>query len=213
MNADGSNQVNLTNNSTTVFSPAWSPDGAHIAYEVRLEGDDGFTFEIYVMNADGSEQRNLTNHPASDRHPTWSPDGSHIAFDTDRDGDFHQIYVMNTDGSDQTSLTNYSTNWSPSWSPDGARIVYQFNVEIFVMNADGSGSTRAGSKENYWKLDPDWSPDGTHIVFTRFDDTNQDGYVDNWQDAGDIYMMNIDGRDETRLTIDPATDESPCWGP
>ena len=57
MNADGSGQSNLTQNSRTDASPRWSPDGKRIAFV--SERDDGNS-EIYVMNADGSFPTNLT---------------------------------------------------------------------------------------------------------------------------------------------------------
>jgi Tol biopolymer transport system component len=69
MNADGSGQTNLTNNSAWDASPNWSPDGTRIAFE--SDRDDNW--EIYVMNADGSDQTNLTNNSAYDTSPAWSP--------------------------------------------------------------------------------------------------------------------------------------------
>ena len=67
IDADGSNQVNLTNNPAHDMVPTWSPDGERIAFDSNRDGND----EIYVMNADGSNQINLTNNPASDRDPDW----------------------------------------------------------------------------------------------------------------------------------------------
>jgi TolB protein len=72
MNADGSDLTNLTNNSAWDFEPAWSPDGAKIAFTSDRDGDDNW--EIYVMNADGSNQTNLTNNSAWDFGPAWSPE-------------------------------------------------------------------------------------------------------------------------------------------
>jgi hypothetical protein len=64
MNADGSGQTRLTNNSGG-DSPDWSPDGTKIAFSSR--GDR----EIYVMNADGSGQTRLTNNDVDDFQPDW----------------------------------------------------------------------------------------------------------------------------------------------
>jgi Tol biopolymer transport system component len=57
MDADGSNQTRLTNNSADDSSPAWSPDGARIVFVSNRDGN----FLIYTMNANGSSQTRLTN--------------------------------------------------------------------------------------------------------------------------------------------------------
>ena len=61
MHADGSGQVNLTNNRAADQLPAWSPDGGHISFQSFRDGDG----QIYVMEADGLGQANLTNNPGS----------------------------------------------------------------------------------------------------------------------------------------------------
>jgi Tol biopolymer transport system component len=84
MNADGSDQNRLTSSGTTdrdpnritsnisgdsARDPAWSSDGAKIAFTTTRDGNP----EIYVMNADGSDQTRLTNTLADDIWPAWSP--------------------------------------------------------------------------------------------------------------------------------------------
>ena len=69
MNADGSNQVRLTNNQSAEVKHSWSPDGSKIAFTTKRDGNG----EIYVMNADGSNPINITNSPALDGEPSWSP--------------------------------------------------------------------------------------------------------------------------------------------
>jgi Tol biopolymer transport system component len=123
MNADGSNQINLTNNPGFDSQPAWSPDGARIAF-TRVPSDtvaDPLAEpDIYVMNADGSNQIRLTNNAAADSDPAWSPDGTRIAFLSDRHGNGGgntEIYVMNADGGSPTRLTNNldAGNGRPAW--------------------------------------------------------------------------------------------------
>ena len=69
MNADGSNQTNLTNNPAYDGTMAWSPDSSRIAFVSNRDGNS----EIYVMNADGSGITNLTNNPANDVRLVWLP--------------------------------------------------------------------------------------------------------------------------------------------
>lgn len=68
-NADGTGRARLTNDPAGDTDPAWSPDGAPLAFVSYRDGNA----EIYVMNADGSGQTNLTNSQANDWDPAWSP--------------------------------------------------------------------------------------------------------------------------------------------
>jgi dipeptidyl aminopeptidase/acylaminoacyl peptidase len=113
-------EFQLTDSSADDLAPAWSPDGARIAFETLRDGNN----EIYVMNHDGSEQVNLTQNLSPDHAPAWSPDGTRIAFESLRDG-VRDIYVMTADGTDQTRLTfGPGLNVAPQWSTDGAGIVF-----------------------------------------------------------------------------------------
>ncbi|MDP8969307.1 MAG: hypothetical protein M3N52_02140 [Actinomycetota bacterium] len=145
MNADGSNQVRLTENNFQDSLPSWSPDGTKIAFNTNRDNGD---FEIYVMDVDGSNQTRLTNSPGEDAHPMWSPDGSKIVFHSRRTGNL-DIFVMNADGTGVTQLTDTPTfEFFPVWSPDGEKITFtgntldQSNFDVYVMNADGTDITR-----------------------------------------------------------------------
>ena len=221
MNADGSGVTRL--NDHNGVEPTWSPDGQRIAFHSERDGN----YEIYVMNADGTGLIRLTNDRARDSRPSWSPDGQRIAFESTRTGNWN-IYVMNADGSGITNLTNPSATSEsrpaanatptsvptpmprgdstlPRWSPDGQRIAFvsnrDGNVEIYLMNADGTGVTRLtnhGSEDSR----PSWSPNGQQIAF----DSNRDGNVE-------IYLMNADGSGLARLTDHPARDGHSVWSP
>ena len=135
---DGSNLVQLTDDSGGGELPSWSPDGSHIAFVSERDGDA----DIYVMDAQGVSIVQLTYDPTTDELPAWSPDSSRIAFASDRGGD-SDIYVMDADGSNVVQLTHdpeYDS--APAWSPDGDRIAFHSyrdgDADIYVMNADGS---------------------------------------------------------------------------
>ena len=182
------------------------------------------TSDIYVMDADGTNQRRLTNNPASDHSPSWSPDGNRIAFVSDRDGHVHpirgrptsDIYVMDADGGNQHNLTNDPLHdWSPSWSPEGKHIVFSsdrdndrgHNIEIYVMNADGTNQRRLTNNLTEDE-DPSWSPDGERIAFSA----RREGHVvHNLDITYEIYVMDVDGQNEQRLTDNRNNDWQPVW--
>jgi Tol biopolymer transport system component len=207
MNADGSGQTDLTNNTATDGWPAWSPDGSKIAFVSDWDGN----WEIYVMNADGTAQTNLTRNSAGEGGSAWSPDGSKIAFVSDRDGD-HEIYVMNADGTGQANLTRSpALDSSPAWSPDGSKIVFvsdrDGNDDIYVMKADGSAQANLTNNPSADQV-PTWSPDGSRIAFVSDRDSN-----------AEVYVMNADGTSQTNLTNNPdrgqgtGWDGDPAWSP
>jgi len=186
MEANGQNQINLTNNPANDWDPAWSPDGKKIAFVSNRDGDA----EIYVMNADGSNVIQLTQNLAKDEEPNWSPDGRFIVFQSERDGN-KEIYIMDQDGANQRNLTNYSNrDESPCWSPDGKKIVFTSEGRgeypnsvfplLYTMNADGTEvSLLPGFYRGFAERPKasDWSPDGKYIAFSNIDE-GIGGYIE-----------------------------------
>jgi Tol biopolymer transport system component len=203
MNADGTGQTRLTNNSATDQHPFFSPLGDKIAFASDRDGNA----EIYVMNADGTGQTRLTNNPANDQVPSVSPDGSKIAFQSDRDGDT-EIYSMNADGTGQINLSNNPTSndFSASFSPDGSKIAFQSerdgNAEIYSMNVDGSGQINLSNSPLSDEFGSVFSPDGNKISFA----SDRDGNFE-------IYSMNANGTGQTRLTNNSADDNLSFFSP
>ena len=77
-NADGTQDITLTDRGVNGGSPAWSRDGKQIAFDRFTDGGRGQ--QVFLMDADGSNPRQITNDSGwSCMHPTWSPAGGHIA--------------------------------------------------------------------------------------------------------------------------------------
>ncbi|HEV2801258.1 MAG TPA: S8 family serine peptidase, partial [Pyrinomonadaceae bacterium] len=216
INPDGTEQTRLTfHDYSDDYWPEYSPDGTQIAF-TSGRGDDLY-YQVYVMNADGTNVRRVTsNQTGHNAEAAWSPDGKQIAFRSSRDGDW-EIYAINVDGTNERRLTySAGADIDPTWSPDGTKIAFPSfrgspvaydNIEIFVMNADGSNQVNitnnlnaTGANNDYY---PAWSSDGARLAFV-FDGGN-DPRTDQ------IFVMNADGSGRTNISNNQAYEYNPSW--
>ena len=179
--------------------------------------------DIYLMNTDGTNVERITNTSLVEFTHSWSPDGRRIAFDVN-----FGILAMNDDGSWSVLLLESALSSAqdtahfaiePAWSPDGGKIAYvkwtipvlqsgglDFDNEqrdIFVMDLDGGNITQLTDTPGGDEFVPSWSPDGSRILY----DFTPKGK------NGDIWVMNADGSDQTRLTIHLENDSFPSYSP
>ena len=205
MNADGSGVIQLVERSSFDGSPAWSPDGAQIAFRSENPGPFGSYGRIFLVNVDGTGLHQLTPEVSPgdyvyDDGARWSPDGSRILFT--RNGALH---VINRDGTGLASLTPLATDdrsWYPDWSPDGSHIAYgslSASQNLRVRNADGSNPTTlttGSAQEN----NPKWSPDSRRLVFCRA-----------VNGVFQLFVINADGTGEHRLSGSAASECPASW--
>ena len=68
----------LSSGRTPFKTPAWSPDGKHLAYVVNYHAESN----IVVADADASHPRSVVSLPVGENSFVWAPDSAHIAYAT-----------------------------------------------------------------------------------------------------------------------------------
>lgn len=184
-------------------------------------------YEIFKAGVDGSNPVKLTDVKGYDAEATISPKGDKIIFTSTRNGDI-DLYSMNLDGSDVKQLTNIAGyDGGAYYSYDGTLIVFRASrfddpaklkeyqdllaeglirpgqLEIYVMNADGS-NIRQVTNNGAANFGPYFFPDGKRIIYC----SNQgDPKGRNF----DLYMINVDGTGNERITYNDTFDGFPMF--
>jgi TolB protein len=175
-------------------SPAWSGDGAKIAFSSSRSGDP----EIWVADASGSAPKRITYFKGPDVSPAWNPrTNAQLAWVSGRTG-LPQVYTMDQDGANIQRMTDGGYAVSPSWSSTGQFLTFSWNrkygpgapggQDIYIMDIATKRwqqlTHEAGTNDF-----PSWAPDTRHIVFER----KQGGRTEIWS-------MLADGTDQHQLT-------------
>lgn len=195
----------------------WSPDGQRVVYALRRQTSGS---NLFIMNADGSHVIQLSEHDIDASYPVWSPGGKQIVF-TSQAGSKYQIYVVNRDG---THLTHLAPNLgdsvqAPVWSPDGQKIAFLVGqkdsdfpalnqgIDIYIVNADGTGLARLTDDRTIKTGWVTWSPDSRQIAYV-----SHEPEVEGTQH---LYVLNIDGTGKINLTENMGLTSpfAPMWSP
>ncbi len=113
MNMEGANVRRLSAGTGEATNPAWSPDGAHIAF-AWTKGFEPGNYNIFLMDVASGQTTQLTANEGRNENPSWAPDGAHIVYASTRGG-HSQIWMMNADGTNKHQMTQTGSNEKPVW--------------------------------------------------------------------------------------------------
>ena len=173
-----------------------------IAYVNRIETK----YKLMVADSDGYNEQVVLSQDSPIMSPSWSPDGSHLAYVSFETG-HAVVYVQSLYTGQRKVLADFSgSNSAPAWSPDGRRLAVVLTKDggsqIYLINADGSGTPTRLTSSSAIDTEPNFSPDGQLLLFT----SDRGG-------SPQIYGMSVTGGETRRLTFEGSYNVSPRFSP
>ncbi len=200
MDQDGANHAYLTDGSTLVLTPRFSPALQEITY---ISYESGVP-KVYVFDITTGRREILGSFEGMTFAPRFSPDGNEVVMSQSLEGETN-IFRVNLRSGEKIQLTyGAAIDTAPSYSPDGKNIVFESDrngsQQLYIMDVNG-GNVRKISQGKGQYATPVWSPRGDLIAYTRI--------------YGGLFYIGViqpDGEGDRLLSKDYLV-EGPTWSP
>jgi TolB protein len=138
--------------------------------------------------------------------PTWSPDGARLAY-VSFESKKPVVYSHRLSNGQRQVVANFKgSNSAPSYSPDGKQIAVTLTrdggSQIYLLNADGSGSPQRIASSTAIDTEARFTPDGKALIFT----SDRGG-------SPQLYRISIGASEAVRLTFNSPYNVSPRVSP
>ncbi|MEP6922117.1 MAG: protein kinase [bacterium] len=167
MNADGSDNRQLTSDGFAKQAPSLSPDGKFIFFTSMRSGIP----HIWRINSDGSDPKQITSGEFADFEPTCAPDGQWITFASWRSGS-SCLWKVGVNGGEPVQLT-FKTSGRASFSPDGVSLACTYFIEgatppwkLAIIPVAGGEPSKLLDLPRRGVGGWAWSPDGRAIIYS-----------------------------------------------
>ncbi len=188
-------------------SPAFSPDGETVAF---VRGDYSMQRNIFLIPTAGGEERQLTSFQRQVSGIDWTPDGRDIIFAAAPIGNLSLWRVTVADGAVNWLPTRSIMGVNPSVAARGNALVYEEmapTCDVWCQNIseEARDDSSAAPLISSTRMDyaADFSPDGNRIAF-----------VSQRSGSREIWVCDIDGRNQRQLTtFDGTYVVRPRWSP
>lgn len=188
MNADGSNQKQLTSNlSGWNIRPRPTPDGRYIVFQSFYENQN----RIWRMDADGKNVIQLTSGGTAESSPDISPDGQWVYYASASD-ERVSIWKVSINGGEQVRVSADDKCSAPSVSPDGKLIAVHYewdqkaSSKIGVISAETGNLLKTFDAAVFRRI-LKWSPDSKSLIFIQRNSPN-------------LWQQPIDGGEPRQIT-------------
>ena len=203
--------------------PAWSPDGASIAFAV----DEGGGFDLFVAPSKGGAARRLTTIDGDERWPSWDRQGR-IVFAHRVAGGSWDLKMVAVDGGAVQTLTETPDNdLQPRVSPDGLRVAFASDrdsedgdVDLWTMalpKPAAEGAAPAAEQRRPTRVAlirgedgfPSWSPAGDRLAFYAV----REGLGSVWVAGVDAERGSVRARPAAQPVLVSRHGGAPAWSP